>query len=169
MTKVFGITGWKNSGKTTLVAALITEFTSRGFVVNSVKHAHKNFQIDHEGTDSHRHRTSGAQEVAIVSKNRWAVVHEVGVSQTAPDIEQMLSKMSTSDITIVEGFKGSTIPKIECIRAEAVKEDAIWRSSDSVVALATDHRIADCDLPQFSLDDVKDIADYIAQTTGLGR
>ena len=36
---IFGITGWKNSGKTTLTARLIAEFTGRGYRVCAVKHA----------------------------------------------------------------------------------------------------------------------------------
>jgi molybdopterin-guanine dinucleotide biosynthesis protein MobB len=34
---VFGVAGWKNSGKTTLCARLITEFTARGYKVAAVK------------------------------------------------------------------------------------------------------------------------------------
>ena len=45
-TPVFGITGWKNSGKTELVTRLVSEFTARGFRVSTVKHAHHNFDID---------------------------------------------------------------------------------------------------------------------------
>lgn len=50
--KIFGVTGWKNSGKTRMVAALVSEFDRRGFTVSTVKHAHHSFDIDREGTDS---------------------------------------------------------------------------------------------------------------------
>jgi molybdopterin-guanine dinucleotide biosynthesis protein B len=59
--RVFGITGWKNSGKTTLTERLVAEFTRRGFAVSTVKHAHHAFDIDKQGTDSFRHRAAGAQ------------------------------------------------------------------------------------------------------------
>ena len=52
---VFGITGWKNSGKTTLTARLIAEFTGRGYRVCAVKHAHESFDIDQPGRDSYRY------------------------------------------------------------------------------------------------------------------
>ena len=65
--RVFGITGWKNSGKTGLTERLVTELTRRGWKVSTVKHAHHDFDIDKEGTDSFRHRQAGASEVAIVS------------------------------------------------------------------------------------------------------
>ena len=64
--RVIGITGWKNSGKTTLTERLVAEFVARGLKVSTVKHAHHAFDIDQPGTDSHRHREAGAGEVAIV-------------------------------------------------------------------------------------------------------
>ena len=66
--RVFGITGWKNSGKTTLTERLVAELSRRGWKVSTVKHAHHDFDIDKEGTDSFRHRRAGASEVAIVSE-----------------------------------------------------------------------------------------------------
>ncbi|MCB1474046.1 MAG: molybdopterin-guanine dinucleotide biosynthesis protein MobB, partial [Rhodobiaceae bacterium] len=49
---VFGVTGWKNSGKTTLTERLIGELTARGYRVASLKHAHHTLDIDTPGTDS---------------------------------------------------------------------------------------------------------------------
>lgn len=57
---VVGIAGWKNSGKTTLVEALVAIFSARGLAVSTVKHAHHEFDIDRPGKDSHRHRQAGA-------------------------------------------------------------------------------------------------------------
>lgn len=48
MNKVIGVAGFKNAGKTTLVERLVTELTSRGWRISTVKHAHHSFDIDHE-------------------------------------------------------------------------------------------------------------------------
>ena len=61
--RVFGITGWKNSGKTTLTEKLVSELVRRGWTVSTVKHAHHEFDIDKPGADSFRHRQAGATEV----------------------------------------------------------------------------------------------------------
>ena len=63
--KIFGITGWHNSGKTTLVKNLIPVLEKRGLTVSTVKHAHHNFEVDKPGKDSYEHRLAGAQEVII--------------------------------------------------------------------------------------------------------
>jgi molybdopterin-guanine dinucleotide biosynthesis protein B len=64
--RVFGVVGWKNSGKTTLVERLVAEFVRRGWRIATVKHAHHDADIDRAGTDSFRHRAAGATEVALV-------------------------------------------------------------------------------------------------------
>ena len=63
--QVFGIIGWKNSGKTTLVCKLVEELVDRGYKVSTVKHTHHDVAMDHPGTDSFRHRRSGTTESAI--------------------------------------------------------------------------------------------------------
>ena len=61
--RIYGVTGWKNAGKTGLMERLVAEITGRGFTVSTVKHAHHTFDVDQPGKDSHRHRTAGASEV----------------------------------------------------------------------------------------------------------
>ncbi|MGN6142310.1 MAG: molybdopterin-guanine dinucleotide biosynthesis protein B, partial [Mesorhizobium sp.] len=43
--RIFGVTGWKNSGKTTLTEKLVAELVRRGWLVSTVKHAHHDFDI----------------------------------------------------------------------------------------------------------------------------
>ncbi len=69
---IFGVTGWKNAGKTGLMERLVTDITARGFTVSTLKHAHHSFDVDHPGKDSHRHRTAGASQVLLSSGTRWA-------------------------------------------------------------------------------------------------
>ena len=88
MNRVIGVAGFKNAGKTTLVERLVAELTGRGHLISTVKHAHHSFDIDHEGRDSFRHRKAGASEVAVVSRHRWAIIHESrdGEEPTLDDI-----------------------------------------------------------------------------------
>ena len=75
--RVFGIIGWKNSGKTGLLERLVENITSRGFSVSTMKHAHHNFDIDHKGKDSYRHRKAGAHQVLLSSDSRWVLMTEL--------------------------------------------------------------------------------------------
>ena len=161
----FGIAGWKNSGKTSLVASLVSEITSRGMKVSTVKHAHHTFDLDHEGTDSYKHRSAGANEVALVSTNRWAIQHEVK-GDDEPSFTDIMSKLSPCDLVLVEGYKLEAIPKIEIIELES-KRDFFWPQDINVKALAIDRPLEECQLPQFSRSQIADIADFILKFHGI--
>jgi molybdopterin-guanine dinucleotide biosynthesis protein B len=168
MHRVFGITGWKNSGKTGLTERLVTELTRRGWKVSTVKHAHHDFDIDKEGTDSFRHRKAGASEVAIVSGRRWALMHELR-GEDEPALDEVLARLAPCDLVLVEGYKREGHKKIETRRTDA-KDTAPLRAGDpTIMAIAADHAVADNTLPVFDLDDVASIADFIETTVGLSR
>jgi molybdopterin-guanine dinucleotide biosynthesis protein B len=165
--RVFGVTGWKNSGKTTLVEALVRELTGRGRKVATVKHAHHDFDIDKEGTDSFRHRQAGAKEVAIVSDRRWALMHELG-EEGEPTLEDILSRLSPVDLVLVEGYKRGTHRKIETRRIEAKDGSPLTATDPHIAAIAADYPVAGESIPVFRLDDISGIADFIERETGLG-
>ena len=155
--RVFGVIGWKDSGKTTLVERLITELTGRGLRVSTIKHAHHAFEIDHEGRDSHRHRMAGAAEVLVASRARWALMAELR-GEEEPALPALLAKLSPCDLVLIEGYKGGRHPKVEAVRAETAKRPPIATDDGTVVLLATDAPL-NIDRPQLSLDDVAGIAD----------
>ncbi|WP_245453331.1 molybdopterin-guanine dinucleotide biosynthesis protein B [Aquibium carbonis] len=164
--RIFGITGWKNSGKTTLTERLVAEFRRRGKRVATVKHAHHDFDIDREGTDTFRHRAAGAGEVAIVSGRRWALMHEHD-GALEPTLDDMIAKLSPCDLVLVEGYKTENHSKIEVRRVDARETKPLAGSIPNVVAIAADHPVVGGHLPAFGLDDVHGIADFIAALTGL--
>lgn len=164
--RVFGITGWKNSGKTTLTERLVSELRRRGWRVSTIKHAHHSFDIDKQGTDSHRHREAGASEVAIVSGNRWALMHELR-DEEEPRLETILSRLTPCDIVLIEGYKREDHAKIEMRRLDAKDCTPLAIADATIVAIAADHPVGDTNLPVFSLDDVQAIADFVETRTGL--
>lgn len=164
--RVFGVTGWKNSGKTTLVERLVAEFCLRGRTVSTVKHAHHDFDIDKPGADSFRHRAAGAGEVAIVSARRWALMHELRDEQE-PSLQDILGRLQPCDLVIVEGYKREAHPKIEARRMGARDTSPIWPQDTAVAAIAADHLVAEGGLPFFTLEDVPGIADFIERQLDL--
>jgi molybdopterin-guanine dinucleotide biosynthesis protein MobB len=162
--KIFGITGWKNTGKTGLVERLVSEITARGFVVSTVKHAHHSFDVDHEGRDSYRHREAGAREVLLSSGNRWALMHELKGAPELP-LADLLAKLSPVDLVLVEGFKKEQHQKLECHRQEAGKT-VLAKEDSSIVAVASDVDL-DVTQPVFDLNDTKAIADFVLAHVGL--
>ena len=159
MNKVIGVAGFKNAGKTTLVEKLVSELTRRGHRVSTVKHAHHSFDIDHEGRDSFRHRKAGAREVAVVSRHRWAIIHESG-EENEPTLEEILAKLAPCDLVIVEGYKRDTHDKIEVRNLELSHPD-LAGDDPTVVAIAANGAIAAAPVPVFDRDDVTALAGFV--------
>jgi molybdopterin-guanine dinucleotide biosynthesis adapter protein len=164
--RIFGIAGWKNSGKTGLAVRLVEEFTKRGYRISTIKHAHHDFDIDKVGADSFRHRQAGAHEVAIVSGTRFAIMHELR-GDPEPTFEEILSRIAPCDLVLIEGYKREPVPKIEARRLEAAKRDPLAPTDPWIKAIAADHTVTDTGLPLFDLDDTAGIADFIMAVTGL--
>jgi molybdopterin-guanine dinucleotide biosynthesis protein B len=160
---VFGVTGWKNSGKTTMVERLVAELTRRGRRVSTVKHAHHLVDVDHKGRDSFRHRGAGAVEVALVGGQRWALMHELRGAEE-PSLAEILGRLSPCDVVIVEGYKREAHPKLEVRRREAVRHDPLTAFDPTVVAVAADADQPGETVPVFGLDDIARIADLIEAT-----
>jgi len=158
---IIGVVGWKNSGKTTLTAALVTELTRRGYCVSTVKHAHIEFDIDHPGRDSYRHREAGAHEVAIASPRRWAVMHELR-DEAEPTLNALLERLSPCDIVLVEGYKRGAHPKVEVRRHGARQRDPLAPSDPAIIAVASDAPESEPPRPPvFRLDDIPKLADFL--------
>ncbi|MGX9357002.1 molybdopterin-guanine dinucleotide biosynthesis protein B [Roseobacteraceae bacterium S113] len=162
--KLYGVTGWKNSGKTGLMERLVAEIVSRGFSVSTVKHAHHSFDVDHPGKDSYRHRAAGASEVVLASRNRVAIMRELR-DAPEPSLDELLAGISPVDLVLVEGYKRDRHPKIEAHRAET-GQPLIAPEDATIRAIASDS-LTQADRPVFHLDDTKAIADFILSEVGL--
>ena len=162
--RVFGIIGWKNSGKTGLLERLVKNITSRGFSVSTMKHAHHNFDIDHKGKDSYRHRKAGAHQVLLSSDSRWVLMTELEKNLEL-EMDVLLRKMNPVDLILVEGFKTNDHPKIETYRA-VTKQNPLAEADKQIKAIATKDKV-DLLLPIFDLDDTNSIADFILKTVRL--
>lgn len=159
--RVFGIVGYKNNGKTTMVVRLVRHFTERGLVVSTVKHAHHTVDLDQPGKDSYEHRRAGAREVLLATGVRWFLLHELR-GDPEPPLEELLARMSPADLVLIEGFKRDPHPKLEVHRAER-GTPLIAHQDPTVLAVASDEPLSGFDRPVFHLDDIPTIADFVLE------
>lgn len=165
---VIGVTGWKNSGKTTLVVALVAALRGRGLRVATLKHASHSFDIDHEGRDSYRHRDAGACEVIVSSPKRWAQIREVEDGGAEATFGELLGRLSSDpDIVVVEGFKNGPQPKICVHRAGAERPFAAGDFANAIAVVTDDADIDSGHLPVFVPDDPDALVDFIIEKTGV--
>jgi molybdopterin-guanine dinucleotide biosynthesis protein MobB len=138
------IIGRKNSGKTTLLAALAAELKRRGLRVASIKHCHHGFDVDRTGSDSWRHYEEGEVEaVLLAAPGRFALLGRAAAGQQAPDelIATHLGHLGF-DLVLVEAFTESTLPKLEVFR-RAVHDEPLFplldrQQRDRYIGIVTD-------------------------------
>ncbi len=166
--RVFGIIGWKNTGKTHLVERLVTALVARGYRVATIKHAHHSFDIDHKGRDSYRHRVAGASQVMVVSESRFALMGEGGV----PDLSTLLAKLEPTDFVLLEGFKTAPLPKMECYRGGMDSADTpnlLAHEDKTIVGIASDTLIKNPPCTVLDLNDTDGLCDFIINHTSPNK
>lgn len=153
---ILSIVGKSGSGKTTLIEKLIPELKTRGYRIATVKHHfHPDFEIDVPGKDSWRHAQAGSEHVILVSSQKLASIR---LLDRELDMDEIVAGIQDVDLIITEGYKAPQKPKIEVVRAARSQEPA--SDPAEMIAIVSDLKF-NLDLPQFGLNDVRDIADLV--------
>ena len=147
------VTGWANSGKTTLIERLLPVFAQMGLNVGVIKHTHHDVCMDEPGTDTSRYALAGAQRVILAGPTQ-AYLHLQGEKR----LTELLEHMKSADLVLVEGFdKEACLPMIEVWRDQTLpmRSPEKWRC-----AVVTEGEYAG-DLPAFAPQNVMEIAKFI--------
>ena len=128
-----------------------------------IKHAHHDFEIDHQGKDSFELRKADACQVLVSSAKRKALITEFDDSKTEPTLSELIAELDHTrlDLVLVEGFKQEHFDKIELHR-EALAKPYMHDQDPDIIALATDHPVL-TDLPLLDINNPAQIADFIYQ------
>ncbi|MGI9333143.1 MAG: molybdopterin-guanine dinucleotide biosynthesis protein B [Gammaproteobacteria bacterium] len=163
---ILGFAAYSGTGKTTLLLELLPLLKSGGLRVGMVKHAHHSFEIDYPGKDSYKLRKSGAHQVLIASRHRWALMVE-RQRERDPRLDEVLLELDQGslDLILVEGFKQETYPKIELHRP-SMGRPLLYPRDDSIIAVASDAPLHNVpgharEVPRLNLNDPRAIADFV--------
>jgi len=151
------VAGKSGSGKTTILERLIPELKNKVLRVGTIKHHHGGFDMDVPGKDSWRHKMAGAEKTIISSPNRIGIVMDTDHDHNPEELSQFMSGM---DIILMEGFKGEDLPKLEIFRKE-IHDRPICLEDKNLIAMVTDENL-DINVPKFGLDEMKELAEFIA-------
>jgi len=83
-----------------------------------------------------------------------------GPEDDEADLNTLLGELAPTDLVLVEGFKNDPIPKIE-IRRQGMEHPPLYESRPHIIAIATDHPLTDCPLPQLDLNDPMLITNFL--------
>lgn len=93
--------GYKNSGKTKIVEAIVSALKSKGHRIGTIKHVPEpDFEFDVPGKDSWKHYRAGAEMVAVISSEKQAMIEK-----NPTNILEIIGQMQKLDFVIIEGFR----------------------------------------------------------------
>ena len=156
MSKIIGITGWKDVGKTHYASLIIKSLVKKGYQVGSIKHAHHDFDIDKPGTDSFKHREAGSSQAIISSAKRWAKITENN-NENEKSLDELIQEFHNVEIVVVEGFKKDNHPKIEILTQGLNNRN---KETKNVVAIVSDD-LKDNTTPVFKENDIENLVEFI--------
>ena len=158
MSKIIGITGWKDVGKTYYASLIIKSLVKKGYQVGSIKHAHHDFDIDKPGTDSFKHREAGSSQAIISSAKRWAKITENN-NENEKSLDELIQEFHNVEIVVVEGFKKESHHKIEILTKGLNNRN---KETKNVVAIVSDD-LKDNTTPVFKENDIENLVEFIVK------
>jgi len=156
--KIIAAVGLSETGKTLLLTGLISEFKRRGLRTFAVKHCSHGFSLDMEGKDTWKYTQAGADGVAMLSSEEWAVVQKTAET----DLRAMAGRaFAGADVVLVEGGKQARgLRKIEVLRSGI--SDVVQTPPDELLAVVSDCGApAGTTVPVFSFSQTVEICDLI--------
>lgn len=160
---LLGFAAFSGTGKTTLLEKLIPLLVEQGLRVALVKHSHHDIEMDKPGKDSYRLRKAGASQVVLAGTQRSILFCEYGEKRDS-ELHQQLALLQTDalDLVLVEGFRDQPFNKIELHRCELDKP-FLFKNDASIIAVACDNKVENCDLPVLDLNNPALISDFVCQ------
>jgi molybdopterin-guanine dinucleotide biosynthesis protein MobB len=157
---VVAIVGASDSGRTTLMEAVIGELTGRGFRVATVKHHAHDSPIEPAGKDSGRHARAGAVVSMVSSPAELGIVRRVSSERTLDELAHEVE--GEADILLAEGYSRTAPVRVEVSRAE--HPGARLCRPEELFALVTDAEDVPASVPVFGLDDARGLAGLVVRT-----
>ncbi len=114
MSKFLAISGYHNSGKTTLGTYLVTKLSEKGYKVGVIKSTKETSEeTDKPGSDTFKYRKAGAKQVALFQRDKMTLFIEAFPSDKAKVFQLFERLFFDYDLVILEGFKEwREVPKI---------------------------------------------------------
>ena len=155
--------GYKHTGKTTLIARLTAECARRGLRVGCFKHDGHSFRTSPEGTDTARYMDAGAISVGIADTRGHYMIERR--SDETPSVAALVAALGSVDVVFLEGYKTVAMRKFVLL-GEDLRQGGSYalpnfllsaNARQTVLAFAVPDApfaVADSTLPVYHRDDI---------------
>lgn len=156
--KVFSLIG-ECREKSELVGRLVAELVGRGLRVSTIKRVADAVDLERQGSGTWKQRQAGAAEVMIANARRFALLRELPADTLEPDPGGLLAHLAPVDIVLLDGFRRSTMPKLEVVPAGQDRPQFAG-GDPQVLALSADRPVASR-IPCLPVSDIGQLADFV--------
>jgi len=154
--RTVSVVGFKDSGKTRVVEALVGELTRRGYRVGTVKHTAENIDFDTPGKDTRRHRDAGAVASAILHENAAAFFLDSHVP-----INDAVRTLGALDYLVIEGFKTLDTHARILVPREGADMDKLRNGLEIAAVKIPGSSYTGSGVPAVDLSDAAKLADLV--------
>lgn len=159
---VVAVSGVKDSGKTTLIRAMLPHLTQAGLTVAVIKHDGHRFEADPPDTDTGRVLAAGAAGAAIFDGEKYKLVKRQPVT-----VDALIDHFPEADLIVLEGFKHTAWPKLEVVRRG--NSAAPVCDPSTLLALVTDLPLDVPGVPVLPLQRPDTVAEFLLQSMKEGQ
>ncbi len=156
--RVFGVSGYSSSGKTTLIERLVDTLIRRGHRVATVKSSKEDVPTA-DDTDTGRHWAAGAETTVLLGPATTVVTQRRRLR-----LSEALTH-TRADIVIVEGMKEEDIPRFWCLGNDvdsASQEETRRKGLKAFVSWSdTSHQRMKLKTPLVRSDDIEHLTDIV--------
>ena len=153
---IISIAGKQNAGKTTLIKDLIPKLKEHGYRVGTLKYNIRKFDIDHEGKDTYKYSSSGADSVAISTQSEFVVMKKTAKPLTLHEIIE--AHFYDVDVLLLEGYREDGYPRIRIIDPQDT--NAVKTDSENELLLVNEKTENSC----FSIDGINRAMNFIEKS-----
>lgn len=150
------LVGYSNSGKTTLLQAVLRQLHAQHYRVGVVKHDAHQLELDQPGKDSHQLWHAGASSLLVHNREEQFLRHHQPLSN--PE-----TYFNHCDFVLIEGHKHATFPKMILLNEdESIWKDLSESSKHGAVAfIGSKPPSFVTHLPWFDRNDISGISEFI--------
>lgn len=151
--RVFAVSGFSGTGKTTLVEVIVRTLVKRGHTVATIKSS-KHEPGPEKGQDTWRHMQAGASMTIFLR------VSDINVKLKERIGADDFTKLLTYDFLIIEGMKSVNIPRFWCVGDTEVDPTDIPTNTHAIVSWSENDSSVQ-DIPVIPAEQVEQLVEIV--------
>ena len=151
--RVFAISGFSGTGKTTIVEGIVRELVKSGYTVATIKSSTHD-PTPEQGTDTWRHTQAGASVSLFLKKDNGNATIKERIGK------KNLEKLEEIDFLVIEGMKSVDIPRLWCVGDNEIDSGEIPLNTQAIISWSTKRQLSQ-DVPVINAESIHELIEIL--------